>query len=362
MSAAVVKGIWGFTSNVTKNPKTREAIGKGLNALKGVFSQDEQKDNEDETTQNANEDQAKQNEQATDKTLESPTPEKEPEKEPDEEKSTKFREANQIQKEEREAINENPQKAEGLSLGNQDKMENVKNIIENKDDYSLNNKLESIREEGVESQSKNWQDDFQGGNKDYLKEILEEGKNTGEGQKSAVERLLEERAGATKDVPEIQNPTPDTKLNSMESVNPAQTQPNESIEIKNDVNNAPNSPNEIPDDRSGNTGYNPSEPNEFTMLDNKESSFFSSQSPTVVLSNLNDNDMGRFSNLAMDKSYSYQHDNESNLDNSNQFDDRDNSESNESFNELANMSFYGDDNGRDGMDDMDMDMDADGDD
>ena len=65
------------------------------------------------------------------------TPENTPEKE---EESTKFRDA-EIERR-KEAINENPEKAEGRALGNEDKMENADSIIKNQDKTTLEETIE----------------------------------------------------------------------------------------------------------------------------------------------------------------------------------------------------------------------------
>ncbi|MBL7815682.1 MAG: hypothetical protein JNL70_11755 [Saprospiraceae bacterium] len=354
MSAVTVtKGIFNIVNDASKNPKAREAIGKGINALRGLIPNIDQKDNEDETTQKAQEEQAKQNEQANDKandkTNEPPPSPEQPEKEPDDEKnnlSTKFQDAEKARQEAREAINENPEKAEGRDLGNQGKMENAQTIIENRDEYSLQNKIEEIRDATEKNEGKTW-----------------------------VERVTESREAPQNQPVQEPNTTPDTQLNSMDSISPAQTQvePNTTIQEPNPVQDIgqdpsvnsvnqgetnwqiedptelnteqPNDTLDAPEDKTDNSNYNPNEPNQFNqfnqfaMLEERELNFFNNDSPQVDLSELNDQDMDKFTDLASTQDYEYHGDDKEELDN---------------VNNLEEMSFYGDDNGRDDMDDMDM--------
>lgn len=271
--------------------------------------------------------------------------------------STTFQDAEIARREAREAINANPEKAEGRSLGGMEKMENAKSILENPSDHKLDSQLEEIREEGIENRGKSWVErtgsEKQDSNKSWLDRVSDEKLDNTEGANySESNKVGEGKTDMdTQEIPEanpstvLPDPSVETPSESPIDINPDIT--TDKPDVSTDIDSDPTTETpDVSDDRSDNSDYNQGEPNEFALLEARETNFFSNESSTVDLTTLNDQDMYKFSDLARDKEYSYEGDDKEDLDNSNELE-------NESVNDWETISFNTDDNQIE-MDDMDM--------
>ncbi len=275
--------------------------------------------------------------------------------------TTKMQDAEKVRIAEKQALNANPEKADGVSRGNMDKMENAQTIIENKEDYKLDNKIDSIIEKGEAEKTQSWTDRFTDNSKDesqsWADSINDERSDTEGGNKNWADRFLGDKSQIepkeVQDIKEIDptnsDPTvPTQNENPMEfnPDSPTPTQGENPTDINPDV--TPDTPGDQSNILENDKDYDTSEKNEFAMLEARETNFFNNDTPQVDLSELNDQDMDRFSELANDNN-NYTYDIEDRRD----FVNLDNTE-NSNVNELEELSFYNHNEQREDYDDMDM--------